>query len=137
MVSYFLKAVSKYNLVPFKVKGFNYFNNTKNKVIYLDIEPSERLVDLRRDIANSLLQVTRTKSTFDDKRKYYFHSTVAFKDIDHKFNQIWEYISKHKPKQINQHLLRVTILKNGKILYEYDLIQERLLDRRQAKNKNI
>ena len=48
-----------------------------------------------------------------------------------------EYISKHKPKQINQHLLRVTILKNGRILYEYDLIQERLLDRRQAKNKNI
>jgi|SRR3989344_5746555 len=137
MVSTFVDALSKYQLVPFRVKGFNYFNNTTNKVIYLDIEPSERLVSLRRDLAKKLLRVTSTKSTFDDKRTFYFHSTIAFKDIDRKFKQVWDYISQQRPKQINQHLLRVTIIKNGKILCEYDLMHGKLLNRRQAKSRRI
>jgi len=33
--------------------------------------------------------------------------------------------------------LRITILRNGKILYEYDLMLKRLLNRRQALSKRI
>lgn len=137
MVSTFVKTLSGYKLVPFRVKGFNYFNNLTNKVIYLDIEPSKRLVELRRNLAKSMLKVTKTRSTHDPKRKFYFHATVAFKDIDRKFKNIWKYIKKQKEPEINQHLLRVTILKNGKILKEYDLVQERLLSRSEALNRDI
>ena len=33
----------KYFLVPFRVKGFNYFDNETNKTIYIDIDSSEEL----------------------------------------------------------------------------------------------
>ena len=50
MVSEIVDVASKYTIVPFTVKGFNYFDNPGNKVIYLDIEPSEELKQLRYDL---------------------------------------------------------------------------------------
>lgn len=38
---------------------------------------------------------------------------------------------------INQRLLRVTLLKNGKILYEYDFLQRKLFNRNQSLNRKI
>ena len=73
----------KYGTVPFKVKGFDYFR--ENKVIYLDIEPSKQLESLRWELSKSLLKICRTISSFDKDKKFYFHSTVAFKDISKKF----------------------------------------------------
>ncbi len=137
LIKEFVKSLRDYELVPFKVKGFNSFDNPGNKVIYLDIEPSERMINLRRSLANNLLKVTRTKSPHDSKMKYYFHSTVAFKDIDDKFDSIIAYIKEQRQPEINQHLLRVTLLKEKKILYEYDLFQRRLLSRKEALNRKI
>ncbi|NJL43717.1 MAG: 2'-5' RNA ligase family protein [Nitrosarchaeum sp.] len=125
----------KYNLVPFKVKGFNHFNNWANKVIYLDIEPSNKLENFRWELSQALRPITNTVSTFDKDKQFSFHSTIAFKDINSKFSKIKEYIQSKEEPNINQHLLRVTILRNGKILYEYDLIQKRLLNRRDARSK--
>ncbi|MDW7776809.1 MAG: 2'-5' RNA ligase family protein [Methanosarcinales archaeon] len=135
LVSEIIAIGQRYDLVPFEVKGFNFFNNKNNKVIYLDIEPSEELTCLRRDIALNLLKFTKTKP-FDSNPNFVFHATVAFKDIDYKFDRIWNYISQKQELCINQYLLRITIIKNGKILYEYDLFQKRLLSRRQALNKS-
>lgn len=137
MVSEVVSVGKKYFLVPFKVKGFNYFDNKTNKVIQLDIKPSQELEELRWEIAKRLLKITDTKSFYDAQKNYSFHSTVAFKDIDKKFPKIWEYIKSKEEPNINQHLLRITILKNRKILNEYDLIQKRLLSRREAKNRYI
>lgn len=135
LVSEIISVGQRYDLVPFRVKGFNFFDNKQNKVIYLDIEPSEELKCLRRDIARSLLKFSNT-NLFDSDYDFVFHATVAFKDIDHKFGRIWNYISHKQEHCINQHLLRITIIRNGKILYEYDLIQKRLLNRRQALSKS-
>jgi len=137
VVSEIVEIGKKYSLVAFKVKGFNYFGNIKNKVIYLDIEPSKNLENLRWEIAKRLLPFCKTKSIHDKKRKFYFHSTIAFKDIDRKFLKIWNYIKRKEEPNIRQHLLRITILKGGKILYEYDLIQKKLLNRKQARSKYI
>jgi hypothetical protein len=133
------KVCSRYRLVPFTFRGFNYFGNSINKVIYLDIVPSEALVNLRFELAKALLPITYSKSAEDKKTKldFKFHSTIAFKDIDNKFEDIWRYINKKERPNIKQHLLRVTIIKSSKILYEYDLIQQRLLNRRQALDKRI
>ncbi len=134
-----VRVCSAYKVVPFTFKGFNFFNNSRNKVIYLDVEPSEALRNLRLDLARALLPITSTKSKEDQSGKgsFKFHATIAFKDIDAKFERIWGYISQKEKPEISQHLLRVTIIKNGKILYEYDLIQHKLLNRRQALNKSI
>ncbi len=136
VISEIVKIGENYNLVPFKIKGFNYFNNKKNKVIYLDIIPSKTLKKLRKELAIRLFKITKTKK-HDKKRKFYFHATIAFKDIDRKFDKIWKYLKKKEEPNINQHLLRITILKDKRILYEYDLLQKKLLNRGQAKSKYI
>ena len=125
----------KYDLIPFQICGFDFFNNHKKKVIYLNIKPSKNLERLREDISQRLLKITNTKSDYDSKRNFYFHATVAFKDIDSKFSKIWNYLKQKEQKNINQHLLRITILKGNKMFYEYDLMQKRLLNQRQSKNK--
>jgi len=124
----------RYTLVPFKIKGFDYFDK-EGKVIYLNITPSPELEQLRWELAQSLSKIS-TSQTWDTKRKYEFHSTVAFKDIDKKFAKIWDYVKSREEPNINQYLLRITILRrNGTILYEYDVVLKRLLNRREALSK--
>jgi len=137
MVSEVVDAARKYSSVLFTVKGFNYFDNPTNKVIYLDIKPSEELKELRYELARRLNKVTNSKSVQDKKSKdrFFFHATIAFKDIDRKFNKIWGYLKKKEEPNINQHLIRITILKGRRILYEYDLLQQKLLNRRQSLSK--
>jgi len=124
----------KYTLVPFKIRGFDYFDK-EGKVIYLDITPSLEFEQLRWELAQSLSKIS-TVQTWDTNRKYEFHSTVAFKDIDKKFRNIWDYVKSREEPNINQYLLRITILRrNGTILCEYDLVLKRLLNRREALSK--
>ena len=139
MISEVANVAKKYTLVPFTVKGFNYFDNSANKVIYLDIEPSEELRQLRYDLASRLKKITTTKSSQDRKNKdeFYFHATIAFKDIDRKFYRILHYLKKKEEPNINQHLVRITILKGRRILCEYDLLRKQMLTRRQALNKQV
>jgi 2'-5' RNA ligase len=133
MVSEVANVGREFTLVPFLVRGFDYFDN-KNKVIFLDVNPSAELKELRRKLAEKLGKISDSQ-TWDDKKQFNFHSTVAFKDIDKNFSKIWEYIKKKEEPNIKQHLLRITILKGKIILYEYDLILKTLLDRRQALNR--
>jgi len=139
MVSVVTNIAQNYTLIPFTVIGFNFFDNATNKVIYLSIEPSEELKQLRFEIADRLRKITKTKSSQDrkSKDKFYFHATIAFKDIDRKFNKIWHYLKKKEEPNIQQHVLRITILKGRRILYEYDLLQKRLLNRKQSLDKHI
>ena len=53
------------------------------------------------------------------------------KDIDFKFDKIWEYLKKQDVKTHGTSY-RITLLKDGKIMYEYDLATKRLLKRRQS-----
>jgi 2'-5' RNA ligase len=130
MISEVVDVGRKYCLVPFEVKGFNYFDK-EHKVIYLDINPSAELKALRRELAQRLGKVSDSQQ-WDNQKQFQFHSTVAFRDIDRKFPKIWESIKEKEEPNIKQHLLRITILKGKRILYEYDLILQKLLNRRQA-----
>ena len=147
MVSEVINVAKKFTLVPFKVKGFNFFDNATNKAIYLDIEPSEELKQLRYELSNRLRKITNTKSSQDRKNKnaFHFHAPISFKDIDKKFDQIqshltkieWNYRKKMEEPDINQYLLRINILKGGRLLCEYDILQKRRLNRIQALSKHI
>ena len=130
MVSEIVNVGRGFSLVPFIVKGFNYFDK-EHKVIYLDVNPSAELKELRQELAQRLGRLSDSQP-WDTQKQFQFHSTVAFRDIDRKFSKIWEYIKGKEEPNIKQHLLRITILKEGKILYEYDLMLQKLLNRRQA-----
>ena len=138
-----VKNVAKnYNLVNFKLNGFGYFDNPGGKVIYADIEPSKELEELRWGLAKELMKYVRLKE-WDRRERFSFHATIAFKDIDRKFSKIWSYL-KHKEKpNIDQHLLRITIIGNrGRIVSEYDLMRilrgiHRLCDERRRSESSI
>ncbi|MDO9097145.1 MAG: 2'-5' RNA ligase family protein [Candidatus Methanoperedens sp.] len=134
LVSEIISVGKRYDLVPFRIKGFDFFNN-QNKVIYFDILPFEELISLRKEINHKLLKFTET-TEIDKKSEFTFHATIAFKDIDYNFNRIWYYIQQKQEPYIHQHLLRITIIKNSRILYEYDLMQKRLLNRQLALSKS-
>jgi 2'-5' RNA ligase len=128
------KVGRKYSLVPFKVKGFGYFDKTP-KVIYFDISPSKELEDLGWELSQELRRVS-TGQSWDSRRNHSFHATIAFRDIDTKFNKIWSYLKSREKPDISQHLLRITVIgTRGRIVCEYDLVLKRLLNRREALSK--
>lgn len=128
------KVGRKYTLVPFKIKGFGFFNRT-SKVIYFDITPSQKLEDLRWQLSQELKKVS-TCQPWDNQKNHSFHATIAFRDINAKFDRIWTYLKSREEPNINQNLLRITILgSRGKIAGEYDLVLRRLLKRREALSK--
>ena len=53
------------------------------------------------------------------------------------FNSIKNHIKNKPAPNFTQIVMRVTLLKNGRILREYDFLQRKLLNRRQALNKHI
>jgi 2'-5' RNA ligase len=121
----------KYTLVPFKIKGFGFFDKAP-KVIYLDISPSKELEELRWELSQELRKVSSWQP-WDTHRKFEFHGTIAFQDIDNKFNRIWPDIKSREEPDIKQYLLRITVIgAHSRIVCEYDLVLKKLLNREQA-----
>ena len=125
------KVGEKYIFVPFKVEGFGWDNGEEGKVIAANITVSPELKKLRQELADELSKIC-TPHRFDTKPNFWFHSTIAFKDIDGKFDRIWRYLNEKQTVSINQHLVRITVLKNSKIIGEYDLELKRWLSRWQV-----
>ncbi len=142
IVHTFLKVVRKYDLITFKLHGFGNFDN---RVIFVDITPSKELIELRRNLAEELTSLrylllfkkVKTIGIGDYDKDYSFHTTIAFNDIEIKFGKIFSYLKDKKTPEIKQRLLRLSLIRNGKILYEYDFLHKKLLNRREATNREI
>lgn len=126
----------------YELDGFDYFElkkkflflttSIRKNVIFLKIVPSEELRYFRYNLAKKLLKITdATDVDHDSREKFQFHATIAMKDIDKKFNAIWEYLKNYEIKSEGI-CYRITLLRKGKIMYEYDLKNKKLLTRRQA-----
>jgi len=122
----------KYTLVPFKLNKFEWHNGEDGKVIAAGITTSPELVKLRLELMKELSKIY-TPHRFDTQADFWFHSVIAFKDIDRKFKQIWNYINAKEKPHINQYLCRITVLnQKGRIEREYDLLLKKWLSRRQV-----
>ena len=131
-----------YSKLDYDVDGFDYFDSkkkflfittsTKKNVIYLKIKPSDDLTEFRYKLAKKLLKITNTANFENDsKSKFHFHATLAMKDIDRKFDGLWDYLKKYDIRIMGV-CYRITLIKDGKIMYEYELSTKKLLNRRQA-----
>ena len=153
----------KYTLVPLEIKGISSFNNKTKQIIYLDVDPSPELEALRWEFAQRLTKISFEYQPWDTKPKYEFHSTVGmfYPATGDKFGQLCAYaetqcnlaVFKRQNKSffgrlfssisgrndydagINQHLLRITVLKGNRIHCEYDLLLKRQLSRPEALSK--
>jgi len=137
---------SQYSSLDYSVDGFDFFEkkktflgiptSKKKDVIFLKIKPSKSLVQCQKILAKQLFPITNTSEFDNPKDKFHFHATLAMKDISIKFDKIWEYLENYEIKFEDQ-CFRLTILRDSKIMYEYDLSAKRLLNRRQALNRNL
>jgi len=134
LVRDFKEVCRKYGRFSFEVEGDGTFE--ESKVVFINIKPSEELDNLRWELSRKIRSYCNLRP-FDLERKFNFHATIAMKLNPRKFEMVKNYISK-KPKSNYRHtLLRVAIIKNQKILYEYDFILKKLLNRREAKSREI
>lgn len=120
---------NKYELVKFKLDGFG---NFPDDVIYVRIKPSEELEKLRLELVERLEKFCKLdEHDYDDP--FEFHATLVMKDIQRKFDSIWEYLQSWAIPRMNQYVVRITILtEQRKILAEYDLLLGKILNRRDA-----
>ena len=132
LIGAFNHICSKYPLMSFTVVGFNTFE--ENQVMYIDIKPSSELDDFRWQLSKELQNFCNLTLN-DNNRKYYFHSTIAMKLSSQKFSCIKKYIGRKSKPNFKHLVVRATILKNGKILREYDFLLRRPLTRRYAKSR--
>jgi len=73
------KVGRKYSLVPFKLGGFDQFQNPDKDEywLYLNVKPSSELEQLRYELSQSLLDSDRAiKKNFDHGTRYKFHCSI-------------------------------------------------------------
>jgi len=133
----FARICSQTKLLSFQGEGFGTFDN--NRVIFVKIIPNDNFNLLRVKLSKTLKEYCKLPShnKKEEKEGFGYHSTLAMKLSIDEFNLIKNYILKKQAPNFSQIVTRVTLLKNGKILREYDFFQKRLLNRRQALDKNL
>jgi len=133
LVKDFTSVCSKTPLCKYTVDGFGYFENATG-VIFINIRPNENLKTFRWTLAQKLANHCNLKE-FDYNEDFKFHATLAMNLNDHDFSRVKKYIDTQPEPQYKQVLIRATILKNSRILCEYDFLQRRLLNRAEALSK--
>ncbi len=134
LVNDFKELCSKQSLMEFKIEGYDTFENTR--VVYININPSKELKKFRWELSNSLKDYCNLKP-IDLNRSFSFHATIAMKLSPNKFEDVKKYIKSRGEINFEHRLTRVTLIKNQKILCEYDFLLKRLLNRREAKSQSI
>lgn len=129
LISDFKKICSKYEMMKFTVDGIGVFPFF---VIFARVNPDKELVYFRNQLMNSIKPYCYVK---DINRLYKPHTTIALRMGLIKFFRIWFYLKKKPRIVFTNHIIRITLLKGKRILYEYDFTNRRLLNRRQAKSK--
>src|SRR3989338_9801868 len=122
LISDFKKVCSKYNMMKFTVDGIGVFPFF---VVFVKVKPDEELLKFRNQLLNSIKSYSNIKNI---NRPYKPHTTIALKMGLFKFFRMWFYL-KQKPRIVfTNHVMRITLLRGKKILFEYDFTSGRLLN---------
>jgi len=134
LVNDFNNICKRHSLIKFKINGYDCFDNSK--VIFIKIKPSNELIKFRKELVKQIKKYSTLKD-YDKKDNYKPHGTLAMKLNNSQFNKIKKYVLRKKRISKNYSMVRTTLIKGNKILYEYDFLLGRLLNRRQAKSKAL
>ncbi len=121
-------------LMHFDINGFNTFE--KKQVVYLHIEPEWSMVHFRQ-LLSKTLQSYCSMQPMDYMEAFNFHSTIAMKLTQKEFEQVKLYVNQREKFILKHVIARITLLKNARILREFDFFQRKMFDRTNAKNKMI
>jgi hypothetical protein len=135
LIKDFNRTCSNFPIMHFSIDGFGTFKDTG--VVFLNILPDDNLRKFRWVLANQLKKYCQmSKYDYDGYNGFNFHSTIAMRlnnkeiadtiKIVNKFNYDYKYT-----------MVRITLLKNGKIHREYNFFLRESLSRKKALYRSI
>ena len=135
LISDFTRVCSSQVEIPkYEVGEYGFFADTR--VIYVTIHPDEALRRYRYELAQALAPYcTLRKYDLDSCEDFRFHATLAMKLDWFTFQRIRWFFHGVKPVSHRPHPIRATLLKNSKILCEYDFSRGRMMSRSQARSR--
>jgi hypothetical protein len=124
------EAAGGHDIVSYRIKGFGHFKVEKKwlvfdrglRGIFLDIEPSERLRHLRAELARRLDPIC---SGAPASGEHSFHAMLEFGDLGGRFDSVLAYLAENEERDLSQRLLRITLVRDGSVLCEYDLVERK------------
>ncbi|MFA4824326.1 MAG: 2'-5' RNA ligase family protein [Methanoregula sp.] len=135
LVKDFTRICSDQKEIPkYEVGGYGFFGDTR--VVYVTITPDETLKQFRYQLSQALSPYCSLRRyDLDSADGFRFHSTLAMKLDWLTFQRIKWYFRGQESVVYRHHPIRATLLRNSRILCEYDFIQNRMLSRAQALSK--
>lgn len=135
LVEDFTRVCTGQTAVPnYDVGGYGFFDDTR--VVFVTITPDEILKQFRYDLSRAIAPYCSLRDyDLDSAEEFRFHATLAMKLDWLTFRRMRWYFRNQEPVVYHHHPIRVTLLRNAKILCEYDFVQERMLTRAQALSK--
>lgn len=130
----FNQLCSNHSLMGFEVKGFSTFEDSK--VVFLDVNPSKEMDEFRWNLAQALEPYCQLNQ-FDHERRYEFHTTIAMKLSNDKFEGIRKYVERKNSLKFKHKMVRATLVKDQLILREYDFLLRRPLRRELALDRDV
>jgi hypothetical protein len=124
-------CIGQKKIPGYEVGGYGFFG--ESKVVYVTITPDENLKQFRYQLSRTLAPYCSLRNyDLDSAEDFRFHATLAMKLDWLTFQRIKWYFRDEESVIYRHHPIRATLLRNSKILGEYDFIQERMLTRAQA-----
>ena len=118
----------------YELGGYGFFDDSK--VIFVTITPDETLKQFRYQLARAISPYSSLRDyDLDSAEDFRFHATLAMKLDWLTFQRIKFYFRNQENVVYRHHPIRATLLRNSRILCEYDFIQGRMLSRAQALSK--
>lgn len=135
LVDDFTRICTNQTAIPkYEVGGYGFFDDTR--VVFVTITPDETLKQFRYQLARALAPYCSLRNyDLDSADVFQFHATLAMKLDWLTFQRIKWYFRRQESVVYRHHPIRATLLRNSKILCEYDFIQRRMLSRAQALSK--
>jgi len=135
LVEDFTRICTSQKSVPkYEVGGYGFFPDTR--VVFVTVTPDETLRQFRYQLSRALSPYCSLRDyDLDSADAFRFRATLAMKLDWLTFQRIKWHFRKQENVIYRHHPIRATLLRNSKILCEYDFIQERMLSRAQALSK--
>ena len=115
----------------YELGGYGFFDGTK--VIFVTITPDDNLKQFRFRLSQAISPYCSLRDyDLESAEEFRFHATLAMKLDWLTFRRIQWYFRGQDNVKFRHHPIRATLLRNSKILCEYDFVQERMLTRAQA-----
>jgi len=135
LIEDFTRICTNQKKIPkYEVGGYGFFDNTR--VVFVTITPDETLKQFRDQVSRAISPYCSLRNyDLDSADAFRFHATLAMKLDWLTFQRIKWYFRGQESVIYRHHPIRATLLRNSKILCEYDFIQVRMLSRAQALSK--